>query len=421
MSALSISAPTITMNSSRRLRLLLTYCLTSFLPAVPALMVRQWTPSYRNRPPVSVLAQSQSQDPWQHPDIQSLDTAAAPATHWTIQVPQHYKKDSDGYPSRLHTIYIEPLLSPEEVEQCLALAVTYGRDKWQTPDDERHTNFPTCDFPVEEASDLATFLDDMDFQQRIFQRLSQAYGLDMDDMMGFIDLFCVNYVANTNDNNSDASLSGDPTTMDRLGAHRDGSIVSFTVLLSPPSQFDGGGTFFDALAELPPDTSPVLHPNGVIRPPDAGYAVLHSGKLLHGADVVTHGQRTVLVGFVDVAEWAIHPGAERQACTSFGRMDVANRRATLQQQRQQETALMMEKHGMKSSCWSASRSTRFLPRFSCMNKVIPAFPTAIWRADMEFQRRTKLAAEDVLLRTILIDEKPEYLKRLLASGEITVL
>eukprot|EP00568_Trieres_chinensis_P012113 CAMPEP_0183301906 /NCGR_PEP_ID=MMETSP0160_2-20130417/7884_1 /TAXON_ID=2839 ORGANISM="Odontella Sinensis, Strain Grunow 1884" /NCGR_SAMPLE_ID=MMETSP0160_2 /ASSEMBLY_ACC=CAM_ASM_000250 /LENGTH=34 /DNA_ID= /DNA_START= /DNA_END= /DNA_ORIENTATION= len=32
----------------------------------------------------------------------------------------------------------------------------------------------------------------------------------------------------------------------------------------------------------------------------AGHVTLHTGKALHGADVVTAGTRTVLVGFVDV-------------------------------------------------------------------------------------------------------------------------
>ncbi|KAI2494510.1 prolyl 4-hydroxylase alpha-subunit [Fragilaria crotonensis] len=70
----------------------------------------------------------------------------------------------------------------------------------------------------------------------------------------------------------------------------------------------------------------------IIRPPAAGYTVMHCGKLLHGADRVTRGHRTVLVGFVDVADWAICDGVERRACTTVGRMDVAERRAPLQLQ-----------------------------------------------------------------------------------------
>jgi hypothetical protein len=44
--------------------------------------------------------------------------------------------------------------------------------------------------------------------------------------------------------------------MDRLAFHRDGSLLSFTVLLSPPNEFEGGGTIFDALVDVAiPDDS----------------------------------------------------------------------------------------------------------------------------------------------------------------------
>jgi hypothetical protein len=260
-------------------------------------------------------------------------------------------------------------------------------------------------------------------------------------LLGFIDLFCVNYVAKGNGIDSESTplpLGESDETMDRLEAHRDGSILSFTVLLTPPDQFQGGGTFFEALRRNHNDDnndhddnqlaqpsqsslSPVsvLSSDGVIRPPQAGYAVLHCGKLLHGADVVTQGQRTVLVGFVDVADWAIREGVERRACTLFGRMDVAERRAQLQQQ-----SVMMATQkcgGGLERGWSANRSARFLPKSSCFNRVIPAFDTAINRANPDFQRRSRLEAEDLLLRTILLDEKPESIKKILLSGDISIL
>jgi hypothetical protein len=48
----------------------------------------------------------------------------------------------------------------------------------------------------------------------------------------------------------------DRNTMDRLAFHRDGSLLSFTVLLSPPNEFEGGGTIFDALVDVAiPDDS----------------------------------------------------------------------------------------------------------------------------------------------------------------------
>jgi hypothetical protein len=155
---------------------------------------------------------------------------------------------------------------------------------------------------------------------------------------------------------------------------------------------------------------------------------MHCGKLLHGAHVVTQGHRTVLVGFVDVADSAIRDGVERRTCTTLGRMDVAIRRAQLQLEQQQVLMLNTEttagnpnKNPRMSPYWSARRSARFLPKTSCFNRIIPAFDTALQRADPVFQRQTRLEAEDLLLRTILCDEKPEFLHNSLPTGDISVL
>ena len=399
------------MTITRRQFLLLTCCWASVPLASSFLSVSRINRISRFGP---------SPSPWklQESNANTADADANVNVNVTIQVPQHCTIDNTGYPSKLHNIHVESILSPNEAEQCLSLATAFGQgdsQSWQQPDAERHTNYATCDFPIEDAPDLDAYLGDIDFQERIFRRLSDAYNVEFEDLLGFIDLFCVNYVAASSDK---SNVPGGDQTMDRLAAHRDGSILSFTVLLSSPDDFEGGGTFFDALRDEPPAaaSSPeccCLYENGVVRPPSAGYAVLHSGKLLHGADVITKGQRTVLVGFVDVADWSIRPGVERQACTTFGRMDVTERRFMQQQ-------LMMSENGTKQS-WSAKRSKQFLPKSSCMNEVIPVFDTARMRSDPEFQRRVKLETEDLMLRSILLEEKPEYLKKLLASGEITVL
>jgi hypothetical protein len=58
--------------------------------------------------------------------------------------------------------------------------------------------------------------------------------------------------------------------------------------------------------------------------------VYHGGKLLHGVDVVTSGERTVLVGFVHVQRRRRRrrqqPSVLAQACRDWGRMDEAKRR-----------------------------------------------------------------------------------------------
>jgi len=60
------------------------------------------------------------------------------------------------------------------------------------------------------------------------------------------------------------------------------------VLLNDPSDFDGGGTYIEA------DDHTYLI--------GQGDCFVHSGKLRHGGQAVTRGERYVLVAFVDVLE-----------------------------------------------------------------------------------------------------------------------
>lgn len=307
-----------------------------------------------------------------------------PLTHFatSIQVPQHYHADSEGYPSPLHYVHVKPMLSDEEVSKCLDLTVSYGSTKWDKPDADRHTNYATCDFAVDESPELERYLEEIQFQDRLWSLISHDFDIPKDHLFGFLDLFCVNYVA-AND-----SLSSD-NTMDRLEAHRDGSVVSFSLLLSSPEDFQGGGTFFEALRNVEPEG--VLHPDGVIRPARAGDLVMHSGKLLHGADVVTKGQRTILVGFVDVA--GPKPGVLSKASTHWGRLDVAEQRYRRQ--------LSKAKNGQNYYKRSLE-SQKFLPKYSSINQIVPVMDMARVRAEPKFQRESRLAAEDELLRSALL-------------------
>jgi hypothetical protein len=204
-------------------------------------------------------------------DYQSIPTICIP-------VPQYCTKpnsfaDFNNYPSRLHFIYMEPLLSLEEAHECYQLAQRHGIDHWRRPDEERHVNFPTCDFAVDEIPEFESYLNTIQFTERVLNRMTHLYfpshiGIttlknNNPPLLGFIDLFCVQYVA--------TDQCQDNQRMDRLEAHRDGSILSFTILLSPPENFQGGGTFFDALIN---DAN--IHDSGVIQPPAAGYAVYQS-------------------------------------------------------------------------------------------------------------------------------------------------
>lgn len=305
-----------------------------------------------------------------------------------ITVPRFFngektEAEASAYPSPMHRIHIKSILSDEEASHCLAVATAYAAatGSWEQPDQERHQTYSTCDFPVEDCRTLHTYLNEIGFDDRIWDNLSNLYGLAHEDM-NYLDFFCAHYQARCDDASS--------CSMDRLEAHRDGSLLSFTITLSDPGEFEGGGTFFDALRDV--EATNVLREGGIVRPLRAGDSVFHSGKLLHGADVVRSGSRTVLVGFIDVVDWRQRSGVLSAACRDWGRMDVAKYRLKRQQ----------SKTKGKTKGWFLKNS-RWLPVFqSYIRGFCPAFDSVERRGNEEYQRRKKLEAEDVLLRSILV-------------------
>jgi hypothetical protein len=348
-------------------------------------------------------------------EAQPLPTQSS-TTEATITIPPFFRGDNDDdasdilseYPTLLHRIHVKSILSDEEAARCLTLATDYAEATgcWEQPDQVRHAAYSTCDFAVEECLPMQSYLDDdIDFGGRIWGHLSSLYGIAYEDLT-YLDFFCAHYQANDDDARA-------TKTMDRLEAHRDGSLLSFTITLNNPNEFEGGGTFFDALRDVEPTTTTpgVLQKGGVVCPLRAGDAVLHSGKILHGADVVRSGKRTVLVGFVDVSDWLKRPGALTAACRDWGRMDVA----TFRWKRQQE----MTVDGNKG--WILNNN-RWLPRGggqSFLRGVCPAFDSVERRADKEFQRIKKLEAEDLLLRSILLSE--DEVLELYPESDISIL
>jgi hypothetical protein len=320
---------------------------------------------------------------------QSLERSAIATT--TIVIPRYFPGEipEGSYPSPLHKIHVIPVLSKEETAACLQIANAHaGRTGcWNKPDRTRHAAYSTCDFPVEDCDDLQTYLEDIGFHERLFGHLEDFYGVCRKDM-DYLDFFVANYISNT---------PGTFTTMDRLEAHRDGSILSFTITLSDPSDFEGGGTFFDALKNVEVEGYHcIVRENGVVRPNRAGDAVFHSGKLLHGADVVFSGSRTVMVGFIDVMDWWIKPGILSQACTEWGRLDVAMYR----------WKRIMKKTKKGKAGWFLNNS-RWHPEESGRSPVQGYYPAAAFRnnvkrrANKEYQRMKRLETEDKLLRAIL--------------------
>jgi hypothetical protein len=323
-------------------------------------------------------------------------------------------KSFGTYPSALHQVHIETLLEPDQAAHALQLANAHAESTgcWARPDSDRHVTYATVDFPIDSCDSLTEYLDSLQFDERIFQRLSTLYGIRIDDL-SYLDLFCANYKAKETDANTDPENS---MTMDQLELHRDGSLLSFTILLTPPGEFEGGGTEFDALRgkEVAVDDAKdcvELTNDGVVRPRQAGHAVFHSGKLLHGGHVLTKGERTVLVGFVEVGAWNYQPGILAAACRDWGRIDVMN---------------FLHHRQSKLEPNQPFAHAKYLPSAnSCLKHGPIPFLDGIARRgnNPEYQRRKKLEAEDWLLRNIIIppEQRDLDLQKLGLSGDVTIL
>lgn len=344
----------------------------------------------------------------------------------TITAPFYYHPEQQQQSSLLHDIHIQPCLSVTEAARCLQLAKEHAAATgcWDQSSG-RHINYNTVDFEVEESEELSNYLNDISFHNRIIQQLSDAFEIE-EPYITFLDLFCSNYEASAaappppTDQSNNEGVEQSPTTMDSLVMHRDGSLLSFTVLLSDPQMdFEGGGTTFECLknvdvkvrgkkdASTTSSSSSVLDPdeayqavvrfcrnNGTVQPQRRGYCTLHSGKMLHGADIVTRGSRCVLVGFMDVAPFITDPGRLGEACKQWGRLDEMRRRYQWQQKKLQLTT---------KSSWSLQHA-KFLPQknISHLPTLGIPFPSVKIRADENYQRQHRLMVEDWFLREALL-------------------
>lgn len=313
-----------------------------------------------------------------------------------ITVPPFLPKDND-YPSLFHHIHIQSILSDAEASHCLGLAKDYAKKTgcWNAPDTSRHQTFSTCDFPVDECDEIQDYLDtQIRLEERISNILSSEYTIQPNEWT-YLDLFCAQYQARDISGASESAV----TTMDRLELHRDGSLLSFSLLLNPPSGFTGGGTCYDALKNVPTIPSvPELAPGGVICPIRAGDIVVHCGKLLHGAAVVESGHRIVLVGFLEVSERRQRPGVLRKACSDWGRMDVALKLYQRQLEHMSTTTTPISR-GRK---YRLLRNMGPNTRSSLRCRFNPSLSSVRDRADSDVQRQRRLHSEDKFLRSIML-------------------
>ena len=121
---------------------------------------------------------------------------------------------------------------------------------------------------------------------------------------------------------------------DSLGMHRDGPLVTATVALNPPTEYDGGGTLIEALigqslmdrrtASRRTSSAPTTITQTVEQSSDeeaagasaslrveAGHVILHPGAVRHGGLRIRSGVRYVLVCFIFDANVRLHHSTRR--------------------------------------------------------------------------------------------------------------
>ena len=202
---------------------------------------------------------------------------ASPVPYLSFGLPD----DSSGTFLRgpLWEVHLLRLLQPKDISHIRSLANAHVQSHgWSTG---RHEHHPTTDFAVDQAPALDQCLRKL-VQSVILPTMARLFGFDQPgDELSIRDLFYVQYAA---------------ASQDRLGAHRDGTLLSFNLLLSEPGvEFEGGGTRFASLGGACPSGS-----GFAALPQQLGDLTVHCGKLLHEAAPVTRGVRLVLVGFVGV-------------------------------------------------------------------------------------------------------------------------
>ena len=205
--------------------------------------------------------------------------------------------DSGEHP--LAKIYLsEGTLTAETCSEFIRLAeeAAVARGGWQT---KRHRKYATTDMDCGKDASLRA-LCNLVLESRIMPLIARLFGVELPTVLAD-DVFVVKY---------------DATQQASLGEHRDGSDISFIVLLNDPHGFEGGGTAF---AEVEPCL--------VVAPRQAGDCVAFCGRQLHAGATVTQGIRYILAGFLRVFdERATSEAAAGLFCACDGESCAAKRR-----------------------------------------------------------------------------------------------
>ncbi|SAL99824.1 hypothetical protein [Absidia glauca] len=208
-------------------------------------------------------------DQLQHSRISPEDRTIK-ANRWLfMHTRRHHRHDSS--PDATLPCLIPQLLTQDECQTILDQLPGATSTEWTTA---RHSAFPTTDIPIATTPSLRYLMPLL--QDRLVSSvLAPIYGFAR-HQLGFRDLFLVRY---------------DSQAQQGLAPHTDGCLMSFSILINSPDDFEGGGTLFYT------GSNTVM-----MRPTHQGDVVHHDACITHQGVNITRGERIILVGFVDTVD-----------------------------------------------------------------------------------------------------------------------
>ncbi|CAO3613186.1 unnamed protein product [Cunninghamella echinulata] len=174
------------------------------------------------------------------------------------------------------------IFSLKECQHIVNKLIPELTNEWTTL---RHKAFPTIDIPLNTTPCLQYLIPIL--YERLIEPIIAPYFGFGPSQLGFRDVFLVLYDAENKKNGQTG-----------LAPHKDGSLISFNILINSPTDYEGGGTFFYTESSSPTLTS--TKKNGIlIKPSQQGDCVIHCGKILHQGVDITKGKRMIIVGFIE--------------------------------------------------------------------------------------------------------------------------
>ena len=204
-------------------------------------------------------------------DVDFRNVAMPPGAYQERMGSADVQRDASALFGDAPTVFVSrsPLMAAAECKAAVEAAEAWARRSggWTT---SRHYSVPTTDVPMTALPELLPWFNEA-LRTQLFPALSSRYPAAAADAakLRVLDAFLVRY-------NAGAQSS--------LPTHSDQSLLSFTIALNDPTEYTGGGTWFEKLGLA-------------VDAPAAGHVVMFPGKLEHAGHPISRGTRYVIVLF----------------------------------------------------------------------------------------------------------------------------